>query len=115
MKYLILLLIIFSCGKTDFGVTTSGPEHLLFFDPFCTVRIKASRLKRGMNGTRRIAIPSDEIVCRRLNVTKKEYLGRYYDIEEVIEDGERIYIINDDGMDNLYEYLIQHGLMSEDD
>ena len=115
MKFLLIgLLVIFSsCGKDEVVVTRDGPEHFLVFDPFCSVRIKATRLERTMNGTRRLRVADEEVVCRRLNVTKREYLGRYYDMEEVFEDGERAYIINEDGMDNLYQYLIHHGLIVE--
>lgn len=116
MKYLLILLVMFSCGKVgDVGISDEGPDSLLMFDRFCTVRVQKHTLRRSGLGTRRLIIRDQDIVCRVLNVSKKEYLSEFYDFEEVFEDGERIWILGDESMDMLYEYLIRNDLIEREE
>lgn len=116
MKYLIILLMLVSCGSGGrIDVIEEDPDTLLFFDRFCTVRVKKTTLVRMSTGTRRLRIDDSEIRCRMLNMSKREYLGEVYNLEDVFEDGERLWILGDEGMEALYEYLIRNNLIEREE
>ena len=117
MKYLIvLMLLVMSCGKVgDVGIIDEGPESWLVFDKFCTVRIQKHTLRRMATGTRRLRIPDQDVSCRVLNASKKEYLSEVYNLEEVFEAGERVWILGDGSMDMLHKHLIENDLIERED
>ena len=111
----LLLLLVFSCGKdVEVEVIPDGPDSLLIIDKFCTTRVARHSFERNMHGTRRLVIREQNITCRMLNVTKSEYLSENYKFEEVFEEGERVWILGDEAMDYVHEYLIRNNLIEEE-
>ena len=118
MRYILILTLLLglSCGKKgeNLNVTADGPDHWLVFDPFCAYRISRPKLKRAMTGTRKFSIPTKDIKCRPLNVTKRQYLGEEYGFDEAFEDGQWVYMLDDQSLENLYKFMLAHGMMVED-
>ena len=109
---MVFVLLCASCGSRGrVELVRTGPNSVLIFDAFCTVEITRSRAIGRKN---RLVIREQDVVCSSLNVTKREYLTSEYGLEEILEDGQRVYIITDTSMDNLYRYLMAHNLMEEE-
>ena len=49
-----------------------------------------------------------------LNVSKSQYLSDTFQLEEVFEEGERIWIIGDESMDYIIEHMIENNLIERD-